>query len=133
MLKGLVLSAGMVLAGVAPVAASAPHAMLRNIDVVAMPSLAPVAGTVRAVFFMPGSTMLAPMARRIVASAVRQAEEGRQVTLVVGEAAGLKPAAANAPVWRARVAAVQRAIIDSSTGRLSDNKQGVMHFADRQP
>jgi hypothetical protein len=123
MYKGLILSAGIILAGIAPAAAAAPHQALRHIEVVTMPSPAPVAGMAYLAFFAPGSATLTPMARRIVASAVQQAEQGRRVTLVVAEAAGLKPDAVNAPVWRARVAAVRQAIAHLPTGQLSDNEK----------
>ena len=123
MYKGLILSVGIILAGIAPAAAAAPHQVLRHIDVVAMPSPAPVAGTAYVAFFAPGRATLTPMARKIVASAVQQAEQGRRVTLVVAEAAGLTPDAANAPVWHARVAAVRQAIVHVPAGRLTDNRQ----------
>ena len=66
MVKGLILSAGIVLAAIAPATAAAPHRMLRPIDVVAMPSPAPVAGTAYIAFFAPDSASLTPLARRIV-------------------------------------------------------------------
>lgn len=128
--KGFVLSAGIILAGAAPAAASAPHALVRNVDVVAMPSPLPVSGTVRVIFFAPGSAALTPMAQRIVASTMRQAGRDGPVTLVVAEAAGLKPVAAAVPVWRARVAAVRRAIVHSPAGQLSENRQDGMRLGE---
>ena len=123
MYKALVLSAGIILAGIAPAAAAAPHQALRQINVVAMSSPAPVAGTAYVAFFAPDSATLTPTARRIVASAVQQAEQGRKVTLVVAEAAGLTPEASSAPVWRERIAAVRQAIVHSPAGQLSQNAE----------
>ncbi len=123
MFKGLVLSAGIILAGIAPAAAAPPHQALRQIDVVAMSSPAPVSGIAYVAFFAPDSATLTPMARRIVASAVQRAEQGRKVTLVVAEAAGLTPEANGAPVWRERIAAVRQAIAHSPAGQLSENNQ----------
>ena len=131
MYKGLVLSAGIMLAGIAPGAAAAPHQMLRNIDVVAMSSPKPVSGLACVAFFAPDSAALTPMVRRIVASAVQQAKKGRRVTVVVAEAAGLKQDAATAPVWRARVAAVQQAIIYAPAGQFSDNEPKPARLANR--
>lgn len=133
MLKGCLLSASIVLAGFAPAAAAAPHAAVRNIAVIAMASAtpAPVPGTVRVVFFAPDSAALSPAARRIVASAVRQADDGRHVTLVAAEAADLEPASTPAPVWRARIAALKDAIVHSPAGRLSEKGRTAIHLAGR--
>ncbi|MDE2011987.1 MAG: hypothetical protein KGJ75_03580 [Alphaproteobacteria bacterium] len=120
MFKGLVLSAGIILAGIAPAAAAAPHQALRNIHVTAMASPAPVAGTAYVAFFAPGSATLSPLAQDIVDAAVQRAEQGRKVTLVVAEAAGLQPDASSAPVWRARIVAVRQAIAHAPAGQLSD-------------
>ncbi len=129
--KGLVLSAAIILAAIAPAAAAAPQAMPRNIDVVAMPSPAPVGGMVLVVFFAPDSVVLTPAARRVVEYAVQQAKTGRRVTLVVAEAAGLRPVASAAPVWRARVAVVRQAIVHTPAGQLSDNAREAIRLADR--
>ena len=123
MYKALVLSAGIILAGIAPAAAAAPHQALRQINVVAMSSPAPVSGIAYVAFFAPDSATLTPTARRIVASAVQRAEHGRKVTLVVAEAAGLTPDASSAPVWRERIAAVRQAIAHSPAGQLSQNAE----------
>ena len=130
MYKALVLSAGIILAGIAPAAAAAPHQALRQINVVAMSSPAPVSGIAYVAFFAPDSATLTPTARRIVASAVQRAEQGRKVTLVVAEAAGLTPDASSAPVWHARVAAVWQAVGQAPSGQLSD-KPLPTRFADR--
>ena len=122
MYKALVLSAGIILAGIAPAAAAAPHQALRQINVVAMPSPAPVTGSAYVDFFAPDSAALTPTARRIVAAAVHQAERGRKVTLVVAEAAGLTPEATTAPVWRERIAAVRQAIAQAPARQLTKNR-----------